>query len=170
VSQLVDLISEKFLCLFLEALDFMKIGLAVLLLLTSGPVNAHIYQPEYKTQRVCFKEIYREQYVAGTRASKGFVKSYLDRVQVPCNQKTKVHHHYHHHRPTYIYSQTRFKQPLRTYKNFRSTKSLRSCNSSITTGGLIGGGLAAALSKQDAYAWAIPLGAVVGMGVGETHC
>ena len=154
----------------LEARDFMKIGLAVLLLLSSGPVNAHVFQRGHTTQRFCFKEIYREEYVPGTKALKGYVKSYLDRVQVPCNQKTKVHHYYHHHRPIYIYSQRRFNQPLKTYTNLRSKKSLRSCNSSRTTGGLIGGGLAAAFSKQDAYAWSIPLGAVVGMGVGGTHC
>ena len=148
----------------------MKICLAALILLSSAPVNAHIYQRGHTTQRVCFKEIYREQYVSGTRVSKGYVKSYLDRIRVPCYQKKKVHHHYHHHRHIYIYSQKRFNQPLSTYKNFRSKKSSRSCNSSRTTGGLIGGGLAAALSRQDAYAWAIPLGTVIGMGVGDTHC
>jgi len=35
---------------------------------------------------------------------------------------------------------------------------------------VIGGGLAAALSDEDAYAWAIPLGAVVGIGVGGADC
>ena len=148
----------------------MKIGLAALLFLSSSPVNAHINQSGHTTQRFCFKEIYREEYVSGTKASRGFVKSYFDRVQVPCFQKTRVHHYYHYQRPTYFYSQKRFHQPLKTYENFRSKKSSRDCNSSRTTGGLIGGGLAAALSRQDAYGWAIPLGAVVGMGVGGTNC
>ena len=148
----------------------MKIGLAALLFLSSSPVNAHINQSGHTTQRFCFKEIYREEYVSGTKASRGFVKSYFDRVQVPCFQKTRVHHYYHYQRPTYFYSQKRFHQPLKTYENFRSKKSSRDCNSSRTTGGLIGGGLAAALSRQDAYSWAIPLGAVIGIGVGDTHC
>ena len=154
----------------LEAKDFMKIVLAALLFLSLGPANAHVYQRGYTTRRFCFKEIYREEYLSGTKASKGYVKSYLDRVQVPCNRKTKVHHHYQHQRPAYIYYQTRFNQPIKIYKNFRYKKSTTRCNSSRTTGGLIGGGLAAALSKQDAHAWAIPLGTVVGMGVGGTHC
>ena len=63
----------------------MIIGLAALVLFNSGPVHAHVYQSGYTTQRVCFNEIYREQYVAGTKASRGYVKSFLDRVQVPCN-------------------------------------------------------------------------------------
>ncbi len=154
----------------LQARDSMKIGLAALLLLGSAPVNAHFFQSSHTNQRSCFKEIYREKYVAGTQASKGYVKSYLYRVQVPCNQPTRVYNNYHHHRPTYIYSQKRFNQPQKIYKTRRSKKSTISCNSSRTTGGLIGGGLAAALSNQDAYAWAIPLGAVVGIGFGGTHC
>ena len=47
----------------------------------------------------------------------------------------------------------------------------RRCNAARTTlGGLLGGGVAAALSKQDAYGWAIPLGAVLGMGVSQSGC
>ena len=36
----------------------------------------------------------------------------------------------------------------------------------VSTGGLIGGGLAAAISKKDAYGWSMPLGAALGMGMG----
>ena len=149
----------------------MKIGLVGLLLLGSVPANAHEYQRGYITQRSCYKEIYREEYVVGSRASKGYVKSYSDIVEVPCSPITKVHHHHHHHhRPRYTYSQQRFYQPTNTYRVSRSNTSSNSCNSSRTAGGLLGGGLAAALSKKDAYAWAIPLGAVVGLGVGGADC
>ena len=45
------------------------------------------------------------------------------------------------------------------------------CNPARTTlGGLIGGGTAADISKQDAYGWAIPLGAVLGMGLAQSGC
>jgi len=149
----------------------MKIGLVGLLLLGSVPANAHEYQRGYITQRSCYKEIYREEYVVGSRASKGYVKSYSDIVEVPCSPMTKVHHHHHHHqRPRYTYSHQRFYQPINTYRVSRSNTSTNSCNSSRTAGGLLGGGLAAALSKKDAYAWAIPLGAVVGLGVGGADC
>ena len=151
----------------------MKSALVFLILLSSDPLTAHEYQGRYTTQRSCYKEIYREEYVPGTRASKGYVKSYTDRVKVPCNPIAKFHHHHHrphHHKPTYIYSGKRYYQPPNTYRVSRSNTSTSICNSSRTTGGLIGGGLAAALSKKDAYSWAIPLGAVVGMGVGGADC
>tara|TARA_Y100001968_G_scaffold309531_1_gene329419 strand:- start:310 stop:783 length:474 start_codon:yes stop_codon:yes gene_type:complete len=153
-----------------EVRGFMKIGLVALLLLSSVPANAHGYNRGYKTQRSCYKEIYREEYVVGTRASKGYVNSYTERVRIPCSQTAKVHHHHHYHRPAYNFSQRRYYKPTNTSIVSRSNKASRSCNSSRTTGGLLGGGLAAALSNKDAYAWAIPLGAVVGMGVGGSDC
>ena len=129
----------------------MKVGLVALLLLSSVPVNAHESQRGYTTKRTCYKETYREEYVAGTRKSKGYVKSFLDKVEVPCTPLAKVHHH--HHRPItfYNYSRTRYYQPTTTYRVSRSTSSSSSCRSSRATGGLLGGGLAAAVSKKDAW-------------------
>jgi hypothetical protein len=39
-----------------------------------------------------------------------------------------------------------------------------------TLGGLLGGGLAAVISKPDSYGWSIPLGAVLGVGVAQSSC
>ena len=39
-----------------------------------------------------------------------------------------------------------------------------------TTGGFIGGGLATAISKKDAYAWSIPLGTLLGIGIANIDC
>ena len=145
----------------------MKIGLIALLLLSSvPPSNAHESRRGYTTQRSCYKETYREEYVAGTRKSQGYVKSFLDRVEVPCSPLAKVHHSI----PTFNYSRTRYYQPTTTYKISRANSSSSACRSSRATGGLLGGGLAAALSKKDAYAWTIPLGAVIGLGVGDANC
>jgi predicted CDP-diglyceride synthetase/phosphatidate cytidylyltransferase len=44
------------------------------------------------------------------------------------------------------------------------------CTGSTTLGGLIGGGIAASLSKSDAYSWSIPLGAVLGAGIANAEC
>tara|TARA_Y100000813_G_scaffold18113_1_gene12172 strand:+ start:112 stop:273 length:162 start_codon:yes stop_codon:yes gene_type:complete len=44
------------------------------------------------------------------------------------------------------------------------------CTGNTTLGGLIGGGIAASLSKSDAYSWSIPLGAVLGAGIGNAGC
>ena len=150
----------------------MKVGLVALLLLSSVPVNAHKSQRGYTTKRTCHKETYREEYVAGTRESKGYVKSFLVKVEVPCTPLAKVHHHNHHHRPitSYNYSRTRNYQPTTTYRVSSSNSSSSACRSSRATGGLLGGGLAAAVSKKDAWGWAIPLGAVVGLGVGDANC
>ena len=148
----------------------MKVGLVALLLLSSVPVNAHESQRGYTTQRSCYKETYREEYIAGKRESQGYVKSFTDKVEVPCSLLAKVNHH--HHRPitSYNYSRTRYYQPTTTYRVSRSNPSSSACRSSRATGGLLGGGLAAAVSKKDAWGWAIPLGAVVGLGVGDANC
>jgi hypothetical protein len=47
----------------------------------------------------------------------------------------------------------------------------RYCPPSRTVlGGLLGGGAAAAIAKQDSWSWAIPLGAVLGTGVAQAGC
>ncbi len=152
----------------------MKVGLVALLLLSSVPVNAHESQRGYTTKRTCFKETYKEEYVAGTRESKGYVKSFLDRVAVPCSPlANKVHHHHDNHyrsTPSYNYSRTHYYQPKTTSRVSRSHTSFSACRSSRATGGVLGGGLAAAVSKKDAWGWSIPLGAVIGLGVGDANC
>ena len=146
----------------------MKISLVALLLLSSLPANAHESQRGYRTKRSCYKEIYREEYVAGTKTSKGYVKSFSDRVEVPCSRISRVHHH--RSVPSYNYSRTRYYQPTTTYRVSRSNPSSIVCRSSRATGGVLGGGLAAAVSKKDSWGWSIPLGAVIGLGVGDVNC
>ena len=149
----------------------MKIGLVALLLLSSVPVNAHESQRGYTAQRSCYKETYREEYVAGTRSSQGYVKSFTDRVEVPCSQISRVHHHHHHSSvPTYNHSGTRYYQPTTSYRVSRSKSSSIACRSSRATGGVLGSGLAASISKKDSWGWSIPLGAVIGLGVGDANC
>ena len=83
----------------------MKIALAALLALT--PVSAiahpgdaiphqHHYgendssQPGYSNQRSCFKTEYREEYIPGTEDSPGYVKSWKDTIEVPCDDHPNV--------------------------------------------------------------------------------
>ena len=148
----------------------MKISLVALLLLNAVPVNAHVSQRGYTAQHSCYKEIYREEYVAGTRELQGYVKSFTDRVEVPCSQISRVNYHHHRSIPSYTYSRTRYYQPTTTSRVSRANTSSSACRSSRATGSLLGGGFAAAISKKDAWGWAIPLGAVVGLGVGDTNC
>ena len=151
----------------------MKTGLVALLLLSSVPVNAHGFPRGYITKRACYKETYREEYVAGTRESKGYVKSFLYKVEVPCRPLARVRGHHHHPINSYNYSRTRYYQPpkeLTSYRSPGSNSSSSACRSSRATGGVLGGGFAAAVSKKDAWAWTIPLGAVIGLGVGDANC
>ena len=150
----------------------MKIGLVALLLLSAIPVKAHQSQRGYATQRSCYKEIYREEYVPGTRSSQGYVKSFTEKVEVPCSPVAKIHQHHQRSIPYYNYSRTRarYYQPTTTYRVSRTNSTSSACRSSRATGGVLGGGLAAAVSKKDAWGWSIPLGAVIGLGVGDANC
>ncbi len=144
----------KFHSLLVAAMFFTPIG-----------VNADEYQRGYTTQRSCFKEIYREEYVPGTRSSKGYVNSFSDTVEVPCGSSSwhSVRSFDHHiHRP-YRSSNNQ----VLVSGSYRSP----SCNAgNATTGAILGGSLAAALSEKDAYGWSVPLGAVLGMGIANADC
>ena len=132
-----------------------------LVALLPSPLNAHqkinnnnetyASQKGYAYEEKCFRYEYREDYIPGTSISPGFVKSYKEKVSVPCRTKDSAFNHYQ-------YGST----PKTEYVNYVAPKE---CNGSTTLGGLIGGGIAASLSKKDAYGWAIPLGAVLGAGI-----
>jgi len=151
---------------------------AMLLSPMAAMADGYPHQRGYTTQRTCYKEIYREEYVAGTRTSKGYVKSYLDKVEVPCSSLSwnrPIHKYRYHHNHVHYLPHTHRRKDRPTQQHVLVSRSYRtsggSCSSSsATTGGLIGGGLAAAISKKDAYAWSIPLGAVLGMGIAHADC
>ncbi len=160
----------------------MRIKSLVLTAMFLTPMTAmadgYHYQRGYTTQRTCYNEIYREEYVAGSRLSKGYVKSYLDKVEVPCSSLSwnpPIRRYPKHHNQVHYFSQPqlRYYEPSRqqVLVSRSSRTSGGSCSStSATTGGLLGGGLAAAFSKKDAYGWSIPLGAVLGMGIANADC
>ena len=84
----------------------MRIQPLVLTAMSLSPIAAvadgYHHQKGFTTQRSCYKEIYREEYVAGNKRSKGYVKSYLDKVQVPCsslswNQPVRKYRYRHNH-------------------------------------------------------------------------
>ena len=146
----------------------MKILITTLILGTSFPIYAyesiedHINREAYESQtgyaheKKCFRYEYRETYIPGTSMSPGYVKSYNEKVSIPCNSHREVFNHYHN------------KTELQT--SYIKYKPAPKCTGSTTLGGLIGGGIAASLSKSDAYGWSIPLGAVLGAGIGHAEC
>ncbi len=158
---------------------------AILLSPIAAMADGNHHQRGYTTQRTCYKEIYREEYVSGNRRSKGYVKSYLDKVEIPCSSlswnapvrkyRHRHNHAYYQHDHAHYFPHTHRRNNRPTLQQVLVSRSYRtsggSCSSgNATTGGLIGGGLAAAISKKDAYAWSIPLGAVLGMGIANAEC
>ena len=151
---------------------------AMLLFPMAAMADGYYPQRGFTTQRTCYKEIYREEYVSGNRRSKGYVKSDLDKIELPCSSlswNTPVRKYPHRHNHAYYFPHTHRRYNRPTHQQVLVSRSYRisggSCSSgNATTGGLIGGGLAAAISKKDAYAWSIPLGAVLGMGIANADC
>ena len=102
------------------------------------------------------------------------MKSYLDKVEVPCsslswnppvrNYRHRHNHAYYQHNHAHYFPHTHRRYNRRTHQQVLVSRS----SGNATRGGLIGGGLAAVISKKDAYLWSIPLGAVLGMRIANT--
>ena len=128
----------------------MKILLASLLAVT--PVSASItdtsFQEGYSKSRNCFTTEYREEYIPGTKDAPGYVQSFHETSQVPCNYDADSVRNGGYRRKTTI-----------QFDN-------NDCTDGKIAGGLVGGGLGAAISRGDGRWWAIPLGAVLGSRIG----
>ena len=133
----------------------MKIALATLLALTPVSALADEYQPGYSNQRTCHKTEYREEYVPGTEDNPGYVKSWKDTIEVPCEDSNIGWHR--PHKPT---KRPYYRRHVTVYEDTND------CTDGKIAGGLLGGGAAAALSRGDGRWWAIPLGVVVGSHIG----
>ena len=134
----------------------MKLVLAALMTLSALPVSAESIgdrsnRQAYASQRgwaqeeKCYRNEYREEYVPGTSKSPGYVKSYRERVKVPCRNYQR---HEEHHHPNVGHVDD------------------NSCIEGSILGGILGGGAGAAASRGDGRYWAIPLGIVGGAMVG----
>ena len=133
----------------------MKTALAVLLALTPVSALADDYQAGYSNQRTCHKTEYREEYIPGTEDNPGYVKSWKDTVEVPCEDPNIGWHR--PHRPT---RKPYYRRHVTVYEDTND------CSDGTAAGAILGGGLGAVLSRGDGRWWAIPLGAVVGSHIG----
>ena len=127
----------------------MKILLASILALTPMSAVAGEYQEGYSSSRTCFREEYREEYVPGTVDNPGYVRSWKETVEFLCKR---------YHRS----DEPRQSTVTRTYDEYDTND----CSDGKIAGGLLGGGLGAAISQGDGRWWAITLGAVVGSHIG----
>ena len=94
-------------------------------------------------------------------------------LAIKSNHELILYRHHHDHVHYLSHTHHRYYRPShqQVLVSRRYRTSGGSCNSAnATTGGFIGGGLAAAISKKDAYAWSIPLGTVLGMGIANADC
>ena len=138
----------------------MKIALAALVALSSvSPALAGEYQPGYSHERTCFKSEYREEYVPGTENDPGYVKSWKDTVEVPCEDTPTYHRE---HNPNVGRSTGTYRRHVTVYENVDTND----CSDGTVAGGLLGGGLAGFGSRGKDRWWAIPAGIVGGAMVG----
>ena len=105
------------------------------------------YSQQYNVRDECYRNV--EQYIPGYttpdgRYVRGRVRS--TREAIPCGGGY------------YSGSPSANQQPVRCGRN------------QSIFGGLLGGGIAALVSKKDAYGWSIPLGVVSGVAVSRADC
>ena len=81
----------------------MKIILASLIALTPVSAFADEYQEGYSSTKSCYSSEYREEYVPGTEDSPGYVRSWKETIEFPCERnratitrpiRTVVENHY----------------------------------------------------------------------------
>jgi hypothetical protein len=127
----------------------MKIKAVLLLSLLLTPLPAFASHKRVYVEEICYKNV--EEYVSGYYNRYGqYVGGYVktDRRRVSCRNNS----YYQSRSPRY------------------EERRLRCSAARSTLGGLLGGGIAASVSKKDAYGWSIPLGAVLGMGAAQAGC
>ncbi len=125
----------------------MKLVLATLFALTStSTVLAGEYQPGYSSSQTCTRNEYKEEYVPGTKDSPGYVRSWNETVEVPCDSSTA--------------------RSLSGTRHSHTNLDTNDCSEGSLIGGLLGAGLATSSSRGKDRWWAIPAGAVGGAMIG----
>ena len=124
----------------------MKILLASLVAIIPLTVLADEYQAGYSKSEKCYRTEYREEYIPGSEDNPGYVRSWKDTIEYECKDNPNV---------------TR-----RTIIEKRVEVDDNSCKEGTLAGGLIGGGIAASISRGKDSWWAIPTGIVTGAMIG----
>lgn len=105
----------------------------------------------------CQRYIIEEEYIPGYYTNTGAYRSgrvKKHRKQVPCNNGG--------YQQNYV--------PPNVAQPHHHPQARRCGRNQNILGGLLGGGVAALVSKKDAYAWSIPLGVVSGVAVSRADC
>ena len=141
----------------------MKIFLASLVALTAcTPAIAAESQAGWSEERTCFRSEYREDYVPGTEDNPGYVKSWKETVEVPCEDIPT-----HVHPDPYPDVGRRSSRPsYRRHVTVYEDVDTNDCSEGTVIGGLLGGGLAGFGSRGKDRWWAIPTGVIGGAMLG----
>ncbi len=123
----------------------MKLLLASLIALTPVSASADDVIQWETTSKTCYRETYREEYVPGTREDPGFIRTFNELIEIPCRSK--------------ISDPIIKRETVVEYDD-------NDCTDGKVAGAVLGGGLGAAISRDDGRWWAIPLGAVIGSKIG----
>ena len=111
--------------------------------------SEHTYQEGYSTTKTCYRSEYREEYVPGDEDEPGYVKSWKETIEFPCdNNKATI------------------TKPTRTVVEEYREVDDNDCSEGTVAGGLLGGGIAAAISRGNGRWWAVPTGIVTGAMIG----
>ena len=126
----------------------MKVLLASLLALTPVSASAEYVDSRsgYAHTQRCYRSEYREEYIPGSEDNPGYVKSWKETIEYPCNTPDRG---------------TRRQVIERQYEVDDND-----CTDGKVAGAILGGGVGAALSRDEGRWWAIPLGVVTGSAIG----
>ena len=103
-------------------------------------------QSGYSKTRTCYRSEYREEYVPGTENDPGYVKSWKETLEVPCD-------------PNDVAGSKIIRKTVVEYDD-------NDCSEGTVIGGLLGGGLAGFGSRGKDRWWAIPSGIIGGAMLG----
>ena len=122
----------------------MKQLLLIPLLLVFGtPALADYRQGGGTQQTNCYETVYREEYIPGTRGNPGRVRTWNERVEVPCENTS-----YYNGGSSYYEEDD------------------NSCIEGSIIGGIAGAAAGGTLATQENWIWSIPAGIIGGAVVG----
>ena len=126
----------------------MKVLLASLLALTPVSASAEYVDSRsgYAHTQRCYRSEYREEYIPGSEDNPGYVKSWKETIEYPCNTPD-------------VGTRRQVIERVREVDD-------NDCTDGKVAGAILGGGVGAALSRDEGRWWAIPLGVVTGSAIG----
>ena len=126
----------------------MKVLLASLLALTPVSASAEYVDSRsgYAHTQKCYRSEYREEYIPGSEDNPGYVKSWKETIEYPCNTPD-------------VGTRRQVIERVREVDE-------NDCTDGKVAGAILGGGIGAALSQDEGRWLAIPLGVVTGSAIG----